>query len=417
MPSLILSLYGFWSAVFLFCLGLTPSLSFAAAFPSCECPKLECEPCYQEQGVSFYSEKCGEDGARVRSCARPTCELMDPLPNGCEQARKQKSEPRTPASQLAPAAASAAVSLPPVEAAAVRGPQVAEVHHISGQVWYQALGNEKQLLKKGSKLHEKDWVATGAKSTVVLKFFDGNEVKLTENSELRLETYENNMSDKKRAILNLIKGRVRSRVQQKYDGETSYFRIKTKSAVAGVRGTDFVVSFSEKERWVTDVATFEGKVQFAGGSEPDDEALSIGAGEQASFVVAAAPSSDVFSDEEIQAFVAKGYMTPVYKMTAEDLERLEEETNWKGEGRAVASPKEARTDKICSHPEGRFNQCLWTCENNPAGSDRCRTDLPQVHCVRKRCNAAGNWADESRLPASFYEACEPQGARVGPCDY
>ena len=113
-------------------------------------------------------------------------------------------------------------------------------------------------------------------------------------------------------------------------------------------------------------------------------------------------------------------MTPVYKMTANEIKKLNWDTKVDYDekvNRALAKSKSS-DGHICSAPKGRLNQCLWQCRNNPDGEKKCRTDLPQVNCVRQRCNANGDWADDTRLPASYFDMCKPSGeVKVGPCDY
>jgi hypothetical protein len=127
------------------------------------------------------------------------------------------------------------------------------------------------------------------------------------------------------------------------------------------------------------------------------------------------PEKTVFSDQEVKEFVAKGYMTPVYSLTASEIKELQELTEVaNGDPRVVAK---AVSKPVCAEPKADLNQCMWTCVNNPKGEKRCRTDLPQVNCVRKKCDGNGNWSDESRLPASFHDMCQPAGYHVGSCDY
>jgi len=66
---------------------------------------------------------------------------------------------------------------------------------------------------------------------------------------------------------------------------------------------------------------------------------------------------------------------------------------------------------------GKFNQCSWSCKNNPKGEKSCRTDLPEVSCVRQRCNAAGDWTDMNRMPSSYGSECPSSGFKVKACDY
>jgi hypothetical protein len=206
-------------------------------------------------------------------------------------------------------------------------------------------------------------------------------------------------------------------VKQSYNGE-NYYEVKTKTAVAGVRGTDFVVSYSEDEKVEAKVETISGKVELS--DVKKKKKIHVPASTYASFVVEKVESG-IFSEKDISNFVAKGYLTPVFKMTQEELQRLEVNTNFIQEDATVdlASKDAVKEDgkAICATPKGDFNQCLWTCENNPAKEKRCRTDLPNVNCVRKRCNANGRWAEETRLPAAYYDMCDGSRATVKQCDY
>ena len=247
-------------------------------------------------------------------------------------------------------------------------------------------------------------------------FDDGNVANIKPNSKLKLDQYE--MGENNKAILNLIKGKVRSKVKQKYKGnKSSYFEVKTKAAVAGVRGTDFVVEHDEGQRIITKVSTFEGAVELKGKMAAKDEGAEIAAGHQASFIVASADQSEIFSDDEINSFIARGYMTPVYSLSKEELAQLQLLTEV-GEPieRQIASANQD-SGSICEKPAGDINQCAWFCQNNPKGQSRCRTDLPQVNCLRRRCDGNGNWTDENRLPANFFDRCQPYGHKVAPCDY
>lgn len=89
---------------------------------------------------------------------------------------------------------------------------------------------------------------------------DNNEINISPDSQLVFQKYEyDDKLKKKDVLLNVIYGKVRSKVKQKYDGKTSKFQVKTPAAVAGVRGTDFLTSYDQKTK-STNVVTFEGEV-------------------------------------------------------------------------------------------------------------------------------------------------------------
>ena len=94
-----------WVVFFLFFCGFQSSAFADMVAESCDCPKLECDPCHQQKGVSFYSEKCG-GGDRVRSCAKPTCIALEPQPANCANlAKKEEAPAASPVEEGQPQAA------------------------------------------------------------------------------------------------------------------------------------------------------------------------------------------------------------------------------------------------------------------------------------------------------------------------
>lgn len=114
----------------------------------------------------------------------------------------------------------------------------------------------------GSKVLPGDLVSTDKDSRAKIVMVDNNEINISPDTEIKIEKYEFNPEQgKKEVLLNVIYGKVRSKVEQKYDGKTSKFQVKTPSAVAGVRGTDFITGYSASTG-MSQVVTFEGRVEF-----------------------------------------------------------------------------------------------------------------------------------------------------------
>ncbi|MDB2426062.1 FecR family protein [bacterium] len=114
----------------------------------------------------------------------------------------------------------------------------------------------------GLKVSSKDTIITAKKSRAKLVMVDGNVINLSPKTKLKLSQYKyNKKNNDKNVLLKVIYGKVRSKVNQKYDGKKNKFRIKTPTAVAGVRGTDFITSYNSKTR-KSKVVTFEGRVAF-----------------------------------------------------------------------------------------------------------------------------------------------------------
>lgn len=134
---------------------------------------------------------------------------------------------------------------------------------VKGKVQVKSARNGKVARAKvGQKVYPQDTVITGPDSRAKIVMIDNNEINVSPDSEVTFEKYEYKPGEnKKDVLLNVIYGKVRSKVEQKYDGKTSKFQIKTPSAVAGVRGTDFLTSFDSGTK-ATNVVTFEGQVEF-----------------------------------------------------------------------------------------------------------------------------------------------------------
>lgn len=122
--------------------------------------------------------------------------------------------------------------------------------------------NSEVRARIGGKVFPKDVIITGKDARAKIVMVDNNELNVSPDSQIEIQNYEYDpKAGKKEVLLNVIYGKVRSKVEQKYDGKTSKFQIKTPSAVAGVRGTDFITSFTPSTNQ-SQIVTFQGKVEF-----------------------------------------------------------------------------------------------------------------------------------------------------------
>lgn len=129
-------------------------------------------------------------------------------------------------------------------------------------------GGKAAAAAKGTKVCQGDTIIAGVQSRAKIKMEDGNELNVSPDSKILLETYEYKAADnKKKVMLNVMYGKVRAATREEnmyndkaHDGQANTFQVKTKSAVAGVRGTDFLTSFDTKTT-KTEVVTFKGTVE------------------------------------------------------------------------------------------------------------------------------------------------------------
>ncbi len=138
-------------------------------------------------------------------------------------------------------------------------PKVAVVSILRGEVDVLLLGKTIKL-QKDEWIKEGSVVKTGEKSFVKLVFIDKSQMNIGPNSQIKITKFEGSES----GIIDLVKGKIRSQVSKDYlqmkDKDKSKIFIKTPNAVMGIRGTDFMISASDK---ATSAILFEGSVVFA----------------------------------------------------------------------------------------------------------------------------------------------------------
>lgn len=402
------------SARLLVCLLALAFTSFSptvfALEEACDCPLLKCDPCSHESGVAFYTSKCGPQQSRLKSCARPNCVLIDSPTKQCPVLPKAEAGPREPV-------AIAGQGPDKVDPNAVSR-IVGAVRVIAGSVSIVSRDGLRSVIKGEGKLRETDTLESGANSTALVQFEGGNQLHVHADTAVEVKEYKDaGDKDSRKALLQLIRGKIRNQVHQKYNGKTSFYKVYTTVAVAGVRGTDFVMEHHEGKSIETRVEGLQGRVILA--SLDEKEARAILRGEGAAYQVAMPDAS--FKGKDFSEFIQRGKLTPVYKLKADQLRELEEDSRVdvaKADRRPKNGAGGARDVEICSSPKGFFNQCAWTCKNNPPRETTCRVDLPEVGCLRTRCNANGKWDDETRAQVTASpSACPAKGFVVKACDY
>ncbi len=131
---------------------------------------------------------------------------------------------------------------------------------VKGEVKLEGPGKPATTTKVGGKILPGETVIAGKDSRAKIVMSDRNVINVSPDTKMQIAKYENNSATGvKNVELNLIEGKVRNNVEQKYDGEKSKFMIKTPTAVAGVRGTQFVTSFDPQTK-LTQIVTMKGAV-------------------------------------------------------------------------------------------------------------------------------------------------------------
>jgi hypothetical protein len=136
--------------------------------------------------------------------------------------------------------------------------KVAVVKMMRGKVEVLSIGKTTSL-KVDDWVEEGAVVKTGEKSFAKLIFTDKSQMNVGPSSELKIEKF----SEKEAGVIDVVKGKIRSQVSKDYlqmkDQDKSKLFIKTKNAVMGVRGTDFMITTNGLN---TATVLFEGQVAF-----------------------------------------------------------------------------------------------------------------------------------------------------------
>ena len=123
--------------------------------------------------------------------------------------------------------------------------------------------------EKGLDLFKGDIILTGKDGNVSFKLNDGSFISLASDTEMTINKSLYAPKQKTRSsFMEMVSGTARFVVRKFVDARHSEFKVKTRTAVAGVRGSDFIVDASET---VTEITALE-KTELAVISLSDPEA-------------------------------------------------------------------------------------------------------------------------------------------------
>jgi hypothetical protein len=117
-----------------------------------------------------------------------------------------------------------------------------------------------QPLRPGTKVKNGDIVKTGKKSMVKLVYKNGDQITVGQASWTKVSWHKNPKAKKTQPVLNLIYGSIRGVISKK--GPRNRLKIKSKSAVMGVRGTDFFIK-QDNFKGDLSVSVLRGQVSIA----------------------------------------------------------------------------------------------------------------------------------------------------------
>ncbi len=262
---------------------------------------------------------------------------------------------------------------------------------------------EKPLTKK-STFKDKAVLRTGEKAelrlllnaTTVLTIFEGSEV------EFPAIAWEDG------AVQEIILHRGSLRL---ICSENCSRKLTTALYQAATSPGDLVLRYSPSIPEV-ELQILQGEMAFRG--LENESAVVLKAGQKASFkgvLENGEPAYDILLKGRK---VAKGQMSPVQEIPAEQRAELQKQEEKQKKVAKVVPKSKRLPSQICDKPWGELNQCVWTCEKNKKNAKECGLDEGAI-CVRQRCNANGEWSDRQELPAQN-SPCQAKQI-VGTCDY
>ncbi|UXR63753.1 hypothetical protein EZJ49_11830 [Bdellovibrio bacteriovorus] len=185
---------------------------------------------------------------------------------------------------------------------------------------------------------------------------------------------------------------------------------------------DYVLSI-DPSKAVAGVKMFEGSMEFS--ALNGEDSAKVQSGQQVSFQ-GVLEGGEITYDILLKGKkIPRGRLTAVTSLDLKELSKASEaeklrlkKEKLEKDRLAKAKALAAKEGAICQRPSGRFNECSWTCLSNPKKEKKaCLVAASGVSCVRHRCNANGEWAEETVLDAEKGGSICKAQVVVGPCDY
>ncbi len=262
----------------------------------------------------------------------------------------------------------------------------------------------------GAQVNPKDVIITGKDARAKIVMVDKNEINISPESNIEIQNYEfDPAKGKKDVLLNVIYGKVRAKVEQKYDGKTTKFQIKTPAAVAGVRGTDFITSYDRSNN-SSRVITFRGRVEFGtpGPGGTIRNPVSVTPGKMAASVAGAAPSAPVSVPKEQLASMDSESKAEVGPLPGErapsgDSEKSDKKEDGKKDDAKKDEPKKEEAKKEDVKKDEPKKQESQNSDGKKSGA---AAGAPAA-------DAGGGTKDQANAPANSGGGREPANAPGG----
>lgn len=306
-----------------------------------------------------------------------------------------------------------------VPAAQAVAPKYPAVKEWLGQAWVTGKNGQRTSLRQKHVLREKAVLETGADSEVKIQLDEKRTLTLLSNSELLIPVIS--WEGGEAPVLILKSGSLHWQQDLKEKGPYSV-ALRSDLFEFIVPGGDFIFSIDPKKA-LSQVKVMNGTLEFS--ALNGENSVTVKSGEQASFQ-GVLEGGEISYDVLLKGRkIPKGTLSSVSAIDAKELNRAAEaqkkklkEQAQKKKAEQAAIAKSKRPGTICAGPPAKLNECVWVCLNNPKKEKKnCLVTDPSVSCVRRRCNANGDWAEETPIDAEKASTiCQAQPV-IAPCDY
>jgi len=135
---------------------------------------------------------------------------------------------------------------------------VAAISSMKGNVKIRSANQRKfDTAYKAQMIRTGDWLKTDKNVFVAIVFLDGSIIKIQSNTEIEIKSSRITAKELKTQMY-ISEGQAWSKISKQNNGE---FRIKTPTAVASVKGTEFDIDFDDMSE-STSLVVLEGEVEF-----------------------------------------------------------------------------------------------------------------------------------------------------------
>jgi hypothetical protein len=268
-----------------------------------------------------------------------------------------------------------------------------------------------EKIKKSEVLHEKAHLVLKAGAQVRIDISEKTSLVLLQNSEIDIPLID--WEDGKVGAVDLIQGVIRVSTE-----EATPLVYSTPVSRDSYSNGDFLLSYDSHMARAS-IEVFRGVLNFRG--LENEVSARIGPGETASFQATkenGVPSFDILLKGRK---VARGNLSRVSKVPEKQLLQDEKASLLqKPVLKTTAKKISLQTDQICENPNAKLNECVWTCEGLPKKLPKqvasCEDpQLKGVYCLRRRCDANGEWSDPYKMSTSEGK-CQLKPV-IGACDY